>query len=151
MKSKLMQGTGGREGENSYVLILETGDEVIAELEKFMNENQIAAARFSAIGAFSDATLAYFNWETKKYQDLPVDEQVEVLTLTGDVALKDGKPAIHAHVIVGRKDGSTRGGHLKKAYVRPTLEVMLEQSPGYLRKSFDEESGLILIDLDKAE
>ena len=71
--------------------------------------------------------------------------------MTGDVAMKDGKPAIHAHVIVGCMDGSTRGGHLQKAHVRPTLEVMLEKSPAHLRKNFDEESGLMLIDLEASE
>ena len=65
---------------------------------------------------------------TKRYQDIPVNEQVEVLMLAGDIAWKeDGEPVIHAHVVVGRQDGSTRGGHLKKAIVRPTLELVLEE------------------------
>jgi hypothetical protein len=75
-----------------------------------------------------------------------VNEQVEVLTMTGDTALKDGDPEVHAHLIVGRSDGTTRGGHLKKARMRPTLEVMLTESPADLRHTFDETSGLALID-----
>jgi predicted DNA-binding protein with PD1-like motif len=152
MKSQLLnRSTDLQEQEESYVLIFESGDEVMTELKKFMQENTVAAARFSAIGAFSGATLAYFDWEKKEYQNFSINEQVEVLTLTGDVALKEGKPAIHAHVIVGFKDGSTKGGHLQKAHVRPTLEVMLEKSPAYLRKSFDDESGLMLIDLTASQ
>ena len=92
-------------------------------------------------------TLGYFDWESKEYQKIPVREQVEVLSLIGDVALKDGEPKVHAHVVVGRSDGSTRGGHLLDAHVRPTLEVILVQSPAHLRKHHDEESGLALIDL----
>jgi predicted DNA-binding protein with PD1-like motif len=152
MKSQLLNRSDNQpEREETYVLIFESGDEVMTELKKFMQENNVTAARFSAIGAFSGATLAYFDWEKKEYQNFSINEQVEVLTLTGDVALKEGKPAIHAHVIVGFKDGSTKGGHLQKAHVRPTLEVMLEKSPAYLRKSFDEESGLMLIDLTASQ
>lgn len=149
MKSKLLyRSVDPQESQNSYVLIFETGDEVLTELKRFVHENEITAASFSAIGAFSSATLAYFNWDSKAYEDFSIEEQVEVLTLTGDVALKDEQPALHAHVILGCKDGSTKGGHLQEAHVRPTLEVMLEESPAYLRKSFDQESGLMLIDLD---
>jgi predicted DNA-binding protein with PD1-like motif len=148
MKSQLLNKPDNQqEREETHVLIFESGDEVMTELKKFMQENNVTAARFSAIGAFSNATLAYFDWEKKEYQNFSINEQVEVLALTGDVALKEGKPAIHAHVIVGFKDGSTKGGHLQNAHARPTLEVMLEKSPAYMRKSFNEESGLMLIDL----
>lgn len=151
MKSRLLNKPAEQKREETYILIFESGDEVMTELKNFMQANDVTAARFSAIGAFSDATLAYFDWDKKEYQDLPINEQVEVLALTGDVALKEGKPAIHAHVIVGCRDGSTRGGHLKEAHVRPTLELMLEKSPAHLRKSFDEESGLMLIDIEEPD
>ena len=101
----------------------------------------------TAIGAFRDATLGYFDWEAKEYLKIPVNEQVEVLSLIGDVALKDGEPKVHAHVVVGRSDGSTRGGHLIEAHVRPTLEVIVTESPVHLHKQVDEESGLALIRL----
>jgi predicted DNA-binding protein with PD1-like motif len=100
-----------------------------------------------AIGAFRDATLGYFDWKSKDYQKIPVVEQVEVLSLIGDVAISDGKPTVHAHVVVGRADGSTRGGHLLQGHVRPTLEVVLVESPAHLRKRHDPESGLALIAL----
>lgn len=133
--------------ERTHVLILETGDEVVAVLQDFCREQKLSAARFTAIGAFRRATLAYFDWESKQYEHIPVDEQVEVLVLAGDVALKeDGAPKIHAHVVVGKRDGSAHGGHLVEAHVRPTLEVMLVEAPGRLRRRIDPESGLALID-----
>ena len=90
--------------------------------------------------------LAYFDWPTKKYQEIPVNEQVEVLMLAGDIAWKDdGEPVVHAHVVVGRSDGSTRGGHLKKAHVRPTLELVLVEYPKHLERKHDAETGLTLI------
>ena len=140
MKSKDVTRGGG----TVHAMIFETGDEVMAALRKFAAERKIRAGRFTAIGAFKSAKLAYFDWETKQYDELPVAEQVEVLVLTGDFALKDGKPEPHVHVVLGRRDGSTCGGHLCEAIVRPTLELMLETS-GVLERRFDSESGLALI------
>jgi predicted DNA-binding protein with PD1-like motif len=65
----------------------------------------------------------------------------------GDIALKDRQPTLHAHVVVGKADGTAHGGHLLEGYVRPTLEVMLIESPNVLRRTHDEESGLALIDV----
>lgn len=65
--------------------------------------------------------------------------------MTGDITLSDNKPKIHAHVVVGKKDGSAKGGHLLKAYVRPTLEIILTEYPAHLYRKYDEEAGLALI------
>src|SRR5580658_7729897 len=125
MKSKQIDANGNR----SYVVIFETGEEIAAGLQRFATENKLADSSFKAIGALSDARVGWFNWETKKYQTAAeFHEQVEVLSLIGDVGLKDGKPVVHAHLIVGRKDGTAHGGHLMEAHVRPTLEVVLTES-----------------------
>ena len=142
MKSKLIHE---HHGEKTYALIFDTGDEAMAGLVEFARQNALGCARFTAIGAFREVTLGYFDWESKHYKHIPMGEQVEVLSLIGDVALEDGEPKVHAHVVVGRSDGSTRGGHLIEARVRPTLEVILTESPAHLRKHYDPESGLALI------
>jgi predicted DNA-binding protein with PD1-like motif len=144
MKSKLIHE---HQGEKTFALIFDTGDEVMANLVAFAKAQKLGAARLTAIGAFREVTLGYFDWETKEYKKIPVREQVEVLSLIGDVALKDGAPQVHAHVVVGRSDGTTMGGHLVEARVRPTLEVILEESPNHLQKQVDPESGLALIRL----
>lgn len=144
MKSRLLNN----EREKTFAVIFDTGDEVMSGLQAFAKEHRPRSAHFTAIGAFRDAVLAYFDWSSKKYQDIPVEEQVEVIMLSGDIAWTEkGEPAVHAHVVVGRKDGSTRGGHLKKAHVRPTLELVLVEYPEYLKKVHDPESGLALIRL----
>ena len=103
-------------------------------------------ARFTAISALADVTLGYFDWDKKDYLKIPLREQVEVLSLVGDVAWDEKTgPKVHAHVVVGRSDGTTRGGHLLEAHVRPTLEVVLVESPGHLQRRHDPESGLALI------
>lgn len=140
MKTKQL-ATGG---VTQHALIFETGDEVMAGLKDFARRENVRAARFTAIGAFQSATLAYFDWETKDYVKIPVNEQVEVLVLAGDIAWKGDEPVAHVHVVLGCRDGSTRGGHLCDAIVRPTLEVMLSQG-GALERRLDPESGLALI------
>jgi predicted DNA-binding protein with PD1-like motif len=132
-------------GQKTYVLVFETGDEVMAGLEGFAREQGLSAAHFTAIGAFSDVTLGYFAWERKDYVRIPIREQVEALALAGDVAVEDAEPKVHAHVVVGTRSGEARGGHLLEARVRPTLEVVLVESPAHLRKRHDPETGLALI------
>jgi hypothetical protein len=131
-------------GGTMRALIFETGDEVMSLLADFARRENIRAARFTGIGAFREATLAYFDWEKKDYLQIPVREQVEVLVLTGDIAWKENKPVAHVHVVLGRRDGSTVGGHLCEALVRPTLELMLTEA-GALERRFDPASGLALI------
>lgn len=146
MNSKLIHKA---QGEQAHAVILETGDEAIACLRQFAHDKGLTAASFTAIGAFSGATLAFFDWEQKTYLPIEIDEQVEVASLTGDVALgPDGEPAIHVHAVLGKRDGSAVAGHLKRALVRPTLEVMVTESPRQLRKRFHPEIGLALIDPD---
>lgn len=134
--------------ERTIALVFDKGDEVVPLLEEFAKTHGLSASRFSAIGAFRGAVLGYFDWERKDYDRIPVSEQVEVLSLNGDIALAGDQPTVHAHAVLGRRDGSTVGGHLLQATVQPTLEVLLIESPGYLRKTCDRESGLALIDID---
>lgn len=143
MKSKVLNEAP----ERSIALILERGDEVMATLQRFAVEHSLTASRITAIGAFESAVLGYFNWESKAYERIPVDEQVEVLSLIGDIALDAGQPKVHAHVVLGKRNGSTVGGHLLQATVRPTLELMLEEPPAYLRRVCDPVSGIALIDI----
>ncbi|HEX4310964.1 MAG TPA: PPC domain-containing DNA-binding protein [Acidobacteriaceae bacterium] len=134
------------EQPRTWVLIFDTGDEVAAGLKQFAQSEKLAGSSFKAIGALESVKLGWFNWETKKYETaVDLDEQVELLSLIGDIALKDGEPQVHAHVVVGRRDGSAHGGHLLEARVRPTCEVVLTESPEHLRKEMDAESGIALI------
>lgn len=126
-------------------LVFDSDEEVVGTLTGFLRDHQVTAARFTAIGAFSDVVLGYFDWDRKAYLPIEVHEQVEVLSLLGDVALEGSQPKAHAHAVLGRRDGSTCGGHLMKAHVRPTLELILDESPGYLRKEYDAQAHLPLI------
>lgn len=143
MRSKLLNEIGG---QRTFALVFQTGDEAMSCLQKFVKSEGIAAAQFTGIGAFSGATLNYFDWDKKEYQPIPVREQVEVASLTGDVALSPkGEPTLHIHAVLGRRDGTAFAGHLSEAHVRPTLEIVLTEPPTYLQKVEDAETGLALI------
>jgi uncharacterized protein len=143
MRYKLLHESAG---QRTFVVILASGDEVMSTLQAFSEQQSISAAQITAIGAFSDAELSYFDWDKKGYLPILVLEQVEVASLIGDVALApSGGPALHIHVVLGKRDGAAVAGHLARAHVRPTLEIILTETPNHLRKLKDPESGLALI------
>ena len=141
MKSKLLN-----EGEQkTYAVILQSGEEVSKNILSFVQQKKIKAAQFTAIGAVSKATLGFFDFTIKDYAKIEIEEQAEVLVLSGDVSLFNDEPKIHAHVVLGKRDSSAHGGHLLHATVHPTLEIILIESPSFLKRKMDEETGLPLI------
>jgi predicted DNA-binding protein with PD1-like motif len=134
------------EGLRTFALVLTNEEEAMAALVSFATDRQLKATQFTAIGAFSRVVVAFFDWTTKTYRHIPIDEQVEVLSLIGDISLADDKPKVHAHVVVGKPDASAHGGHLIEGYVRPTLEMVVTETPRHLRRRHDPDSGLALID-----
>ena len=145
MKHKLLASDAG---ERTFILILEEGDEAFRCITGFAEREGITAASVSAIGAFRSATIAFFEYETKNYSKIPVEVQSEVLSMLGDLAVDDkGKASPHLHVVLGFSDGSTRGGHFLEGHVRPTLEVVLRETPADLRRRHRADLGIALIDV----
>jgi len=134
------------DGFRTFAIILQTGDEAMRMLTDYAREQQLQGSHFTAIGAFSDAVVAYFDWQSKRYRHIDISEQVEVLSMIGDIAIDAEGPKVHAHVVLAKSDASAHGGHLVAAHVRPTLEIVLAESPRHLRRRLDPESGLALID-----
>src|SRR5712671_5846845 len=135
MKSKQID-----QSPKTFILVFETGDELAKGLLEFAEQERLSAASFKAVGALSSVRLGWFSWESKRYEpSVTLDEQVELVSLIGDVALKDGDPVVHAHAVIGKKDGTAHGGHLLKARIRPTCEVVLTESPAHLQKFIDAE------------
>ncbi|HTW94672.1 MAG TPA: DUF296 domain-containing protein, partial [Tepidisphaeraceae bacterium] len=124
------------EGRRQWAVIMDANDEPVEELKRFADREKLSASHFSGIGAFAAVTVAWFDLEKRAYQPIEINEQVEVLSLIGDVAESQGKASVHAHICVAKKDGTAHGGHLQKGRVRPTLELIVEESPAHLRKSF---------------
>ena len=126
-------------------LILHTGDNALESIKAFADRNQLDGASFYALGAFRESTIAYWNWDTKEYEHIEVGDQVEVLSMLGNVATSSNGRRLHAHVVLGRRDGSTIGGHLIRAIVRPTLEVFFHDAGERLTRKKDEETALWLL------
>ena len=143
MKSKLLQDVDGRK---TFAVVMDKGDEVKDGLTRFAKEQRLGASQLTAIGAFERAVLGYFDRDAREYRQIRIDEQVELLSLIGDVVIDKGEPSLHAHCVVGKRDGTTMGGHLLEAHVWPTLEVIVTEAPEHLRKRYDPETGLTLID-----
>jgi predicted DNA-binding protein with PD1-like motif len=134
-------------GVQTYVLVFDTGEMVTSPLLTFAREHAIEAASFNGVGAFERVTIGYFELQHRDYKHIDIDEQVEVVSLVGNVALGNDGPKLHAHVVVGKSDGSAYGGHLIEGRVRPTLEIVLVETPAHLRRRSDPATGLALIDL----
>jgi uncharacterized protein len=134
----------------TYVLVADPGDDAVAVLKDFAGEQGLTAASITGVGAFSTATVGWFDREKKEYRPISVPEQCELLSLVGDIALGPDGPAVHVHAVLGLSDGSVRGGHLLSAEVWPTLEVVVRETPATLRKTSRPEIGLALIDIDQS-
>lgn len=133
--------------ERIFVVVFESGEKVGEGLTEFARAENLTSAHLSAIGAFKDVVLGYFDLQRKDYLRNVVDEQVEVLSLIGNIFPHEDQPKLHAHVVVGRRDGAALGGHLLEATVRPTLEVIVQEEPRHLRRKLDPRTGLPLIDV----
>src|SRR5271170_6568487 len=133
------------EPTKQYAVIFYQGDEAFSGLLEFAEKYHVTSAHFTAIGAVNGATLGWFDPQRKMYKKIPINGQHEVIGMSGDVALYQGKPVVHTHMVLGASDGTTRAGHVLAAYASPTLEVMVTVDPVAMQKRFDPETDLTLI------
>ena len=131
--------------QKTYAIIMDSGDEVTDQLMAFAKKEKVRASQFTAIGAFSETVTGFFDFSIKDYRKTSFKEQMEVLALTGDISIYNDEYKIHAHVVLGRRDGTAHGGHLMKGIAHPTLEIILNESPEYLKREMDRDSGIPLI------
>ena len=144
MKSTLIQGVPNR----TFAVVFDPGEEVVSGLLRFAKAEHLEGAHLTAIGAFERVTLGFFELSKKDYKKIPINEQVEALSLVGNLAHDaQGQLKLHAHVVVGKSDGTAHGGHLLEAFVRPTLEVVVVESARPLRRTMRPEFGVALLDL----
>src|ERR1700719_3449782 len=142
----LVQLLSAEEPTKQYAVIFYQGDEAFSGLLEFAEKYHVTSAHFTAIGALNGATLGWFDPQRKMYKKVPITGQHEVIGMSGDIALYQGKPVVHTHTGVGSPDGTTQGGHVLEAYVSPTLEVMVTDDPVTMQKRFDPATDLTLID-----
>ncbi|MDQ3659601.1 MAG: DNA-binding protein [Actinomycetota bacterium] len=143
MRHRLIDETNGR---RTFVVALEIGEEVVSTITGLARELSLGSSSMTGIGAFQEVRLGWLDWERSDFRENVIDEQVELLSLVGNIAdSEEGEPKLHAHVVVARYDATTRGGHLVEAIVRPTLELVIVESPEHLQRRHDEKTGLVLL------
>jgi uncharacterized protein len=147
MKSKVVEDAD----VVTYVVVCDPGDEAVSTLTQFARSEGLEAAQISAVGAFESAVVGWFDPAAREYRRIEVDQQCELLSLLGDIAVGEDGPVLHVHAVLGLPDGTTRGGHLLEGRVYPTLEAVVTETPAQLRKVMRPEIGIALIDLDKSE
>jgi predicted DNA-binding protein with PD1-like motif len=133
--------------EKTFALVLQYGEDPMEEIRQFAAKEKLQACRFTAVGAFSEAEVGFFDFSIKDYVHIRFGEQTEVLSMMGDITTYEDKPKVHAHVVLGKRDGTACGGHLLKAAVHPTLEIILTESPSWMQRKMDARSGIPLIQL----
>ena len=131
--------------QKTYAIVLESGEEAMEQILAFANEKKIAASQFTAIGAFSETIVGFFDFSIKDYKKTHFNQQMEVLSLMGDITIFKDQYKIHGHIVLAKEDGSAYGGHLMKGIVHPTLEIILTESPVYLQRKMDKDAGIPLI------
>jgi predicted DNA-binding protein with PD1-like motif len=146
MRSRLVYQDGSH--HRTFVLAFDKAEDPVALLSRFADTQKLSGSHITATGSFERAVVGYFDRLEGDYLRIPVEQQVEVLSLDGEVAHRHEKPIVHLQVVLGLRDGTTRGGHLLAASVWPTLEVVVTEHPRYLRRRFDPELQLPLIELN---
>ena len=125
---------------------LAKGEDLLAVLENCAREHNITLGEVQAIGAVSQARIGYYNQSERKYYFLDLERPLEILSLTGNISLKDGKPMVHVHIILGDNEGRAFGGHLAEGTLAFACEFMIQeyQSATPLVRQMDEPTGLFL-------
>ncbi len=138
----IFQRLGGR-----LQVRLESGDPVVESLTRLLEAEGVGYASLTGLGAVRRVRVAYLNVESREYEAHEVEEQMELVSLVGNAALRDGRPFLHVHAALGRRDLTMFGGHLQEAVAHPTVEVWLQPEQGAVERVFDESIGMALMQL----
>lgn len=129
------------------ILILQRGEELIATLETYAKENNLAGAWLqSGLGGSGSVVLSFYDLKTRQYIDQTFDEPLEILSLQGNLAWVDNKPFWHVHGVFGRRDYQTISGHVQSLSIALTGELLITPLDTKLTRNYDEETGLKLIE-----
>jgi len=124
---------------------LETGDDLVEEIERVCAEHDVRAAWVSAIGAVTHAKFAYYEQQEHRYLELASSEHHEITGFIGNISIRDDRPFLHAHATFGARSGAAVGGHLLRGCEVFAAEITIREMIGVeLTRTPDEVSGLAL-------
>jgi predicted DNA-binding protein with PD1-like motif len=128
---------------------MEPGEDVLETIEAVAAEHGVKSGHVSMIGAISGAKLGYFHLEANEYRNFTINEDVEVVSCMGNISILNGKPMVHAHMIVSDEAGKCYGGHLMKGCkVSVTIELVIIETETDLTRARDERTGLNLLNIN---
>ena len=136
-----------RKTEKGYIIRIFRGEKVIETLTKFCERENIKGAYFHGLGAVEESEFGYYDLSKKEYFFKKYEEMMEVVSMTGNVSLLEGKTTLHVHAVFSDTENNTLGGHIKEATVGVTIEVHLTDYGESLERKFDPEIGLNLLEL----
>jgi hypothetical protein len=134
-----------QEGMRTIVAVFDPGEEAFTAITQLAESLSLQGSSLSAVGAFQKVRLGWFNPTTREFRENRIEEQVELLSFNGNISEESGKRHLHAHVVLGCPDGTTRGGHLIEGIVNPTLELVIRELPAHLCRRHDPKSGLMVL------
>ncbi|QQS43603.1 DNA-binding protein [Candidatus Roizmanbacteria bacterium] len=134
-----------KQQSNSYILRFDRGEEFISAIQDFCTKNNIKSGYFHGIGACHKLELSWYNLQTKKYETKVIEENLEITSLTGNIALIDGSVFAHTHGVFGGRQLQAIAGHVKSMEISATCEIKLDIFEGTIERIFDEATGLKLM------
>ena len=132
-----------RDGD-AIAVRLDEDDELVASLKAVCEKEKVTGALVSGVGAAKKAEIAHFDPDTKEYHIKKLEGKLEIISLSGNIAMKEGEAVPHLHVALSMKDFSTVSGHLMKAEIRPTCEILLLLHGVKIHRERDDRTGLNL-------
>ncbi len=133
---------------DSVIVRMDRGEEILEQLQRVAEREEIQLAEVSALGAVNDITVGVFNTAEKKYYANSFRGPLEIVSLTGTISTMKGAYYAHLHMSVGNEKGEVFGGHLNRAVVSATCEMVIRVIDGRVDRAFDEDVGLNLFRFD---
>ena len=134
-----------RRFKDTLVIRMDKGEEIVEQLTAVAAREHIALAEVSALGAVGSFTAGVFYSGEKEYHSNDFTGDFEIVSLTGTVTEMDGKPYLHLHMSAGDREGRVWGGHLNRAVVSATCEMVVRILDGHVGRAFSPEIGLNLL------
>lgn len=132
---------------DSYVVRLATGEEIVGAVTRFARDMRIDTGAVTGIGSVNNVVLGYFDMATKEYLKKTIEPDTEIVSLAGNIALKEGQAFPHLHVTLGTRDFQAFAGHLFEGRVAATCELVIRHLPGIVQRKKDDATGLFLLDV----
>lgn len=130
---------------NTYIVRLDKGEEILEQARTLALKEGIRLASVQALGAVNDFTVGVFNTAEKKYYANSFQGSYEIVSLTGTIDTMGGEFYCHLHMSAGDGQGHVVGGHLNRAVISATCEMVVTEIPGAVDRAFSEEIGLNLL------